>query len=45
MECFHDILRDPVKQEAILGNLFYEDREFRYQKIIGHLTEICSTGF
>ncbi|MDH4472425.1 MAG: nucleotidyl transferase AbiEii/AbiGii toxin family protein [Fluviicola sp.] len=40
MECFNDILHDSVKQEAIIGNLFYEDRELRYQKIITNLTEI-----
>jgi hypothetical protein len=39
--CFHDILKDNVKQEAILCNLFYEEQEIRYEKIIQTLNEIC----
>ncbi|MCH2236248.1 MAG: nucleotidyl transferase AbiEii/AbiGii toxin family protein [Crocinitomicaceae bacterium] len=40
IECFKDILEDSAKQEAILGNLFYEDQDYRYKKIISLLTEI-----
>lgn len=39
--CFKDILNDSVKREAILGNLFYEDQEIRYEKIINTIKEIC----
>ncbi|WP_111710150.1 nucleotidyl transferase AbiEii/AbiGii toxin family protein [Lutibacter citreus] len=41
MTCFIDILKDGVKQEAILGHLFYEEQEIRYEKIISTLNEIC----
>lgn len=36
-ECFKDILQDDVKQEAILGNLFHEDQEVRFNKIMDML--------
>jgi len=39
-DCFEDILEDSVKQEAILGNLFYENQETRYRKIINELKAI-----
>ena len=35
---FSGILNDGVKQEAILGNLFYETREARFKTIIESLT-------
>ncbi len=38
--CFLDILDDSTKQEAILGNLFYEDQEYRFKKIMQLLKEI-----
>jgi predicted nucleotidyltransferase len=41
LDCFRDILKDSVKQEAILGNLFYEDQENRYKKII-HFLELMT---
>lgn len=40
IRCFEDILNDPNKKEAILGNLFYEDQDYRYNKII-KLLENC----
>ena len=39
--CFQDILDDKVKQEAILGNLYFEDQELRFRKIITELNIIC----
>ncbi|HRB80146.1 MAG TPA: nucleotidyl transferase AbiEii/AbiGii toxin family protein [Niabella sp.] len=42
LDCFRDILEDSVKQEAIMGNLFYENQEFRYRKIINELKEITN---
>ena len=42
INCFSDVLSDRVKQEAILGNLFYEDQERRYQKIIKKITQITT---
>ena len=41
IKCFKDILSDSVKQEAILGNLFYEDQEYRFNKIIDKLKKSC----
>ncbi len=41
VQCFAEILSDDVKQEAILCNLFYEDQESHYKKIIEKLNEIC----
>lgn len=41
LTCFQDILEDKIKQEAILGNLFYEDQELRFNKIIAKLKQIC----
>ena len=38
IKCFKDILSDSVKQEAIFGNLFYEDQEYRFSIIIDKLT-------
>jgi predicted nucleotidyltransferase len=43
MSCFSDVLSDSVKQEAILGNLFYEDQEHRHQKIVEKLKKICQS--
>ena len=40
-KCFSDILEDETKQEAILGNLFYEDQEYRFQKIMNKLKQLC----
>jgi predicted nucleotidyltransferase len=37
LDCFQEILNDGTKQEAILGNLFYENQEFRFNKIVAHL--------
>jgi predicted nucleotidyltransferase len=42
MEEFEYILKDNIRQEAILGNLFYEDQEERYQRIIKLLENICN---
>lgn len=41
VKCFEDMLTDGTKQEAILGNLFYEDQEIRFQKILKKLENIC----
>ncbi len=41
IKCFADVLADSVKQESILGNLFYEEQDLRYQKIIKKLMQIC----
>jgi hypothetical protein len=38
---FQDIIDDPTKQEAILGNLFFEDQELRFKKIMNALKQIC----
>lgn len=38
-DCFKDILNDQVKQEAILGNLYFEDQELHFQKILRQLKE------
>jgi hypothetical protein len=40
--CFEGVLSDTVKQEAILGNLFFEDQEYRFQKIVDKLNRICN---
>lgn len=42
IKCFSDILSDNAKQEAILGNLFYEDQESRYQKIIDKMMKLTT---
>ena len=42
INCFSDVLSDRIKQEAILGNLFYEDQERRYQKIIEKINQILN---
>lgn len=39
---FESILNDKVKQEAILGNLFYESRDERYVMIIDKLKQIVN---
>jgi predicted nucleotidyltransferase len=41
IECFRDILEDDIKQEAILGNLFYENQNHRYKKILTLLEQTC----
>jgi hypothetical protein len=41
MKAFENILKDNVIQEAIIGNLFYEDQTIRYKRIINLLKEIC----
>ncbi len=40
LSCFQDILKDGTKQEAILGNLFYENQELRFKKIIAKINQI-----
>jgi hypothetical protein len=40
-KAFENILEDSVIQEAILGNLFYEDQTVRYERIINLLKETC----
>ena len=40
-DCFQDLLHDEVKQEAILANLFYEDQNLRFNKILNTLKQIC----
>ena len=40
---FESILLDKVKQEAILGNLFYENRDKRFEKIIEKLKSILKS--
>ncbi len=40
-EAFEKILGDSALQEAILGNLFYEEQTVRYERIISLLKEIC----
>jgi predicted nucleotidyltransferase len=40
-DCFQDILHDAVKQEAILGNLYFEDQEIRFNKILNTIKKIC----
>ena len=40
-KCFSDILMDSTKQEAILGNLFYEEQDYRFNKIINQLKQVC----
>ncbi|MCH6199450.1 nucleotidyl transferase AbiEii/AbiGii toxin family protein [Aquiflexum sp. LQ15W] len=39
VDCFKDILEDPVKQEAILGNLYFENQDFHFQKILKTLKD------
>jgi predicted nucleotidyltransferase len=39
--CFRDILEDRSKQEAILCNLYYDNQDKRYKKIIDKLNLIC----
>lgn len=41
-DCFQDIIDDSVKQEAILGNLFFEDQDLRFNKIMNTLKQICN---
>jgi predicted nucleotidyltransferase len=41
VDCFQDILQDFVKQEAILANLFHEDQDTRFNKILYTLKKIC----
>ena len=40
ISCFADILGDAVKQEAIYGNLFYEDQDYRFKKIIEKIKQV-----
>ena len=37
---FINVLNNPVKQEAIYGNLLYETREERYRMIINKLERL-----
>jgi predicted nucleotidyltransferase len=41
INCFRDILEDSIKQEAILGNLYYENQNYRFKKILDLLNLIC----
>jgi predicted nucleotidyltransferase len=41
-ECFQDILSDDTKQEAILGNLYYENQAYRFAQIINTLNQVCN---
>lgn len=41
ISCFRDILSDSMKQEAIISNLYHEDQDYRYNKIIEKLKQIC----
>jgi len=41
IKCFSDILTDSTRQEAILGNLFYEDQDYRFNKIMNQLKQVC----
>jgi hypothetical protein len=41
IKCFSDILMDSAKQEAILGNLFHEEQDYRFSKIINQLRQVC----
>ena len=41
IKCFSDILIDSTKQEAILGNLFHEEQDYRFNKIINQLKQVC----
>jgi predicted nucleotidyltransferase len=42
-EAFEQILFDKVKQEAILGNLYYETRDERFGKVIKKLKNIVTS--
>ncbi len=37
---FEKILKDRIMQEAILSNLYYETRDYRFAKIMGKLEEV-----
>lgn len=39
-EVFFKIVNDSVLQEAILGNIFYEEQDLRFEKIMNQLKEI-----
>ena len=41
-ECFTEIINSDILQEAILGNLFYEEQKTRYPKIISDLKAITN---
>jgi predicted nucleotidyltransferase len=41
--CFLEIIKNRQQQEAILGNLFHEDQDYRYNKIITYLKDICQS--
>jgi len=41
LNCFADILEDSVKQEAIFGNLFHEEQDYRFNKMIDKLKQVC----
>lgn len=41
IKCFSDILEDNVKQEAIFGNLFHEEQDHRFKKIMDQLKQVC----
>ena len=39
-ECFNEITNSDILQEAVLGNLFYEEQQTRFQKILDDLKTI-----
>jgi len=41
---FHEILTDPVIQEALLANLYYETQSERFKMIVEKLHQICTIG-
>ncbi|PWH86285.1 nucleotidyl transferase AbiEii/AbiGii toxin family protein [Brumimicrobium oceani] len=42
IHCFNKIIENRNQQEAILGNLFHENQDYRFTKIMNTLKEICS---
>lgn len=41
---FNEILTDPVMQEALLANLYYETQSERFKMIVEKLRQICTIG-
>lgn len=40
--CLKDhLFEDSIKQEAIYGNLFHEEQDYRFNKIIDKLKQVC----
>jgi hypothetical protein len=42
---FKGILKDDLKKEAIIGNLFYETMESRYRRIIDKLEMVIKSAY